>query len=55
MVFGDHIKQEKQLNRPNKKQLVRKNRDVGGAGGVKDKDRKIVVDEEKILDVWQSY
>ena len=37
------------------KQIVRKNKDVVGAGGVKDKDGKIVVDEENILDVWQSY
>ena len=36
------------------KQMLRKNRDVVGGGCVKDKDGKIVVEEEKIK-VWRDY
>ena len=36
------------------KQLVRKNRDVVGAGCVKDNVGKIVVEEDKLLEVWKS-
>ena len=37
------------------KQLVRKNRDVVGAGCVKDNDGKIAVEEDKLLEVWREY
>src|SRR5260221_3765 len=37
------------------KQMVRKNRDVVGGGCVKDRDGKIVVEEEKIKEVWRDY
>ena len=37
------------------KQLVRKNRDVVGAGCVKDNDGKIVVEEKKLLEVWKEH
>ena len=37
------------------KQMVRKNRDVVGGGCVKGKDGKIVVEEEKIKEVWRDY
>ena len=37
------------------KQLVRKNRDVVGAGCVKDNVGKIVVEEDKLLEVWKEH
>jgi hypothetical protein len=37
------------------KQIVRNNRDVVGGGCVKDTDGKIVVDEDKMLEVWRAY
>ena len=37
------------------KQLVRKNRDVVGAGCVKDSVGKIVVEEDKLLEVWKEH
>ena len=37
------------------KQLVRKNRDVVGAGCVRDNVGKIVVEEEKLLEVWKEH
>ena len=37
------------------KQLVRKNRDVVGARCVKDNDGKIVVEEDKLLEVWKEH
>ena len=37
------------------KQLVRKNRDVVGAGCVKDNLGKIVVEENKLLEVWKEH
>ena len=37
------------------KQLVRKNRDVVGAGCVKDNVGKIAVEEDKLLEVWKEY
>ena len=37
------------------KQLVRKNRDVVGAGCVKDNVGKIVVEEDKLLEVWKKH
>ena len=37
------------------KQLVRKNRDVVGAGCVRDNAGKIVVEEEKLLEVWKEH
>ena len=37
------------------KQLVRKNRDVVGAGCVRDNTGKILVEEEKLLEVWKEH
>ena len=37
------------------KQLVRKNRDVVGAGCVRDNSGKIVVEEDKLLEVWKEH
>ena len=37
------------------KQIVRNNRDVVGEGCVKDTDGRIVVDENKLLEVWRAY
>jgi hypothetical protein len=37
------------------KQIVRKNGDVVGGGCVKDTDGKIVVEEEKLMEVWRKY
>ena len=37
------------------KQMVRRNRDVVGGGCIKDKQGKIVVEEEEIKEVWRSY
>ena len=37
------------------KQLVRKNRDVVGAGCVKDNVGKIIVEEDKLLEVWKEH
>ena len=37
------------------KQLVRKNRDEVGAGCVKDNIGKIVVEEDKLLEVWKEH
>ena len=37
------------------KQLMRKNRDVVGAGCVKDNVGKIVVKEDKLLEVWKEH
>jgi len=37
------------------KQIVRKNRDVVGGGCVKDTDGKIVVEEERLMEVWRAY
>ena len=37
------------------KQLVRKNRDVVGAGCVRDNVGKIVVEEDKLLEVWKEH
>ena len=37
------------------KQLVRKNRDVVGAGCVRDNAGKIVMEEEKLLEVWKEH
>jgi hypothetical protein len=37
------------------KQMVRKNKDVVGGGCVKDIEGKIVVEEEKIKEVWRNY
>ena len=37
------------------KQLVKKNRDVVGAGCVKDSVGKIVVEEDKLLEVWKEH
>ena len=36
------------------KQMVRRNRDVVGAGCVKGSDGKIVVDEDKLMEVWRA-
>ena len=36
------------------KQMVRRNRDVVGASCVKGSDGKIVVDEDKLMEVWES-
>ena len=37
------------------KQTVRKNKDVVGAGCIKDKDGKLVMEEDGIKAVWRSY
>jgi len=37
------------------KQIVRRNKDVVGGGCVKDADRKIVVDEDKMTEVWRTH
>ena len=37
------------------KQMVRRNRDVVGASCVKGSDGKIVVDEDKLMDVWRAH
>ena len=37
------------------KQLVRKNRDVVGVGCVRDNSGKIVVEEDKLLEVWKEH
>jgi hypothetical protein len=37
------------------KQLVRKNRDVVGEGCIKDTDGKIVVEDDKLMEVWRAY
>ena len=37
------------------KQMVRKNRDVVGAGCVKDTAGRIVVEEDKLMEVWREY
>jgi len=37
------------------KQMVNVNKDVAGGGCLKGKDGKIVVDEEKIKEIWRSY
>ena len=37
------------------KQMVRRNRDVVGAGCVKGSDGKIVVDEDKLMEVWRAH
>ena len=37
------------------KQMVRKNRDVVGAGCVRDNVGKIVVEEDKLLEVWKEH
>ena len=37
------------------KQIARNNRDVVGGGCVKDTQRRIVVDERKVLDRWREY
>ena len=37
------------------KQMVDSNKDVAGGGCLKGKDGKIVVDEEKIKEIWRSY
>lgn len=37
------------------KQIVRKNKDVVGMCAVKDQDGKIVVDDDKMLEVWRTY
>ena len=37
------------------KQIVRRNRDVVGASRVKGSDGKIVVDEDKLMDVWRAH
>ena len=37
------------------KQLVRKNRDVVGAGCVRDNSGKIVVEEDRLLEVWKEH
>ena len=37
------------------KQLVSKNRDVGSARCVKDDDGKIVVEEDKLMEVWRAH
>ena len=37
------------------KQMVRNNRDVVGGVCVKDTDGRIVVDDDKLLDVWRAH
>ena len=36
-------------------QLVNKNRDVVSASGVKDNDEKIVVEKDKLMEVWRAH
>ena len=37
------------------KQIVRNNRDVVGGGCVKDADGRIVVDEDRVMEVWRRH
>ena len=37
------------------KQMVRRNRDVVGASCVKGSDGKIVVDEDKLMEIWRAH
>ena len=37
------------------KQMVRRNRDVVGASCVKGSDGKIVVEEDKLMEVWRAH
>jgi hypothetical protein len=37
------------------KQMVAKNRDVVGDGCIKDEDGKVVVDQDRLKDVWRRY
>ena len=37
------------------KQMVKRNRDVVGASCVKDSDGKIVVEEDKLMEVWRAH
>src|SRR5260221_512039 len=55
--FGDLLDDEDEKGHVFRvaKQMVRKNRDVVGGGCVKDRDGKIVVEEEKIKEVWRDY
>ena len=39
----------------NAKILVEKNKDVVGGGCLKDENGKIVVEEERVRDVWAAY
>jgi hypothetical protein len=55
--FGEKLEREAKNGNVFKitKQIVRKNRDVTGGGCVKDTDGKIVVDDEKIKELWRKY
>ena len=36
------------------KQLVKRNRDVVGANCVKDRDMKVVVEEDRLMEIWRT-
>ena len=37
------------------KQMVNRNRDVVGANCVKDRDGNIVVEEDRLMEVWRAH
>ena len=57
LKFCEELKDEDQKGNVFRvaKQLVRKNRDVVGAGCVRDNSGKIVVEEDKLLEVWKEH
>ena len=55
--FGERLDEEDEKGTVFRvaKQIVRNNRDVVGAGCVKDTDGRIVIDEEKMMEVWRAH
>ena len=55
--FGEELDNENEKGNVFRvaKQIVNRNKDVVGAGCVKDTDGNVVVDDEKLMEVWRAY
>src|SRR4029077_15392258 len=55
--FGDMLEKEDRRGNVFKvvKRMVKRNRDVDGGGYIKDCNGDIVVEQEKLLNVWREY